>query len=700
MNTIPAILKPLHDTGSLRALDCYFADVIGRAAGSDAKELLLAAALTSRLLADNHVCLDLDEYGGTTFPDDNIPDTGAPPHHEKLPDAKSWKETLRAADAVIGKTGDLKPLILEGNRLYLHRYHAYENRVADIIRERVAQPPIEVSKETGAFIAQLLNSPVEQGGDRQRLAAFLALRHRLTVITGGPGTGKTYTVARIIALAIQQHQLTRPDTPFQVKIAAPTGKAAIRLCESIREAGDGMTAMPKAVLDQIPTEAFTIHRLLGSIPNQPFFRHHRHHPLDADLIIVDESSMIDLALMAKLLDALRPDARLILLGDMDQLASVEPGSVFGDICRAASPDRFAKTIAEAYRQYVGTKLTDTRLEWSKEDGPLDNVLVRLYPSRRFPSDSPIGSLAEAINTAPANDPAAAARVWSAAEKKFASFNPLTSAAEHQPEIQWHDAPDRLVDGAGRPLKDFRQFILAGYKRFLDANSVEEAFEALTQFRVFCALRRGPYGVETVNRLIERILSLDQITDLPEAYRPLAPLKPVGEFYHKRVVMVTRNDYSLNLFNGDIGIVWNTELTGSGDDSSRQRQVWFETGDAAGKRIYRELAVNLLPDHETALAMTVHKAQGSQFRKIAVLLPPRDNERLFTRELLYTAITRPTNEAVIWCSRAIFERSVQRKTARHSGLQDKLAADAFQSHPVSLRLHRVARVSGKRLQTDR
>ncbi len=363
-------------------------------------------------------------------------------------------------------------------------------------------------------------------------------------------------------------------------------------------------------------EACTVDRLLGYVPDSHYFRHNRENPLPADLVLIDEASMIDLPKMAKLLDALAPDCRLVLLGDMHQLASVDPGSVLGDICNS-------KGLADA--------------------------VVELTESRRFPADSPVARLSAAVNctTNSGNDSA-----W----PLLATLND-TSFGDRR--IRQFDMPTSLLDREGRADAGISEAVICGFGDFLAATTPEEAFRAIEDFRVLCALRRGPCGVVFINRLIENILSGRTVAD---SFNTEVRLEPNSEFYDHRVIMVTRNDYSMSLFNGDIGIVL------SNDAQPGTQAAWFaEPGGG-----FRAVPCRLLPEHETAFAMTIHKSQGSEFGRTLVLLPGEDSPVL-TRELVYTAITRTRTGLDLWCSREAFLQGIARTVQRSTGLLPQLDA---------------------------
>jgi exodeoxyribonuclease V alpha subunit len=434
------------------------------------------------------------------------------------------------------------------------------------------------------------------------------------LITGGPGTGKTYTAARILALLTHQHDGERP---LRVRLSAPTGKAAARLGESIRQA---RAAMPPGTFlnGMIVDEACTLDRLLGRQRQESAYRHHADCQLEADVVIVDEASMVDLAKMARLLDALPAQARLVLLGDRHQLSAVAPGSVLAAICAAPA-------IAPA--------------------------VVELTESRRFASGGAIARFSAAVNTA--HDAGAAARAVA-----------LLADAEAGMEdaVGFVEAPPVLKTRQGGVELRFAQAVLRGYRDFLDAQTPAAAFPALAGFRVLCALRRGPLGAEQVNALIEEILSLRglQGDKLPPDCRPAHALAPSGTFYPHRVLMITQNDYATGLFNGDVGIV-----LPSADDPTRLAVYFEQPADAEGGH-YRCVPSHLLPAHETAFAITVHKSQGSEFGHVLVLLPPTDSP-VVTRELIYTAVTRTRSGVTLWGGRESLTAAMQRTVRRFSGL---------------------------------
>lgn len=645
-------IKKLWKQGSLRDIDYYFVDFIRRMSGSDDELLLITAALTSWAVGESHICLDLNSFAGKTFPDPD-PECGFVQTFIKLPDIDEWQTALRAKEVsgCIGLPGEVKPLIMDyTGRVYLHRYWQYEKSVADIILHLAA--PVddpEYPVVLGERLKDLFDAPPDQGGDIKRLAAFLSLRNRLTIISGGPGTGKTFIVARILALLMEaRYSELNNSVPFSVKLAAPTGKAAARMGESIRDAISALDIPDEIKMIMPKEEPETIHRLLGTIPNSPYFRHSSKNPLDACVVIIDEASMIDLPLMSKLLDALAANTRLILLGDMNQLASVAPGYVYGDICSVVNAELFSVDVKNDYNKVGAPAVTEKSLIWDGNGG-LGDCVIKLDYSHRFKPDSDIGRLSAAINS-PAMD---ADKVWNLLQNVSANG-----------DIGLIDMPENINDVHDYPIPELARVILNGYKAYLDADIIGEMFDAVKRFRILCATKKGAYGVAQLNKIVEKTLSSFS-QDGAEKYSPKNKLNPVGMFYERKLIMVTVNNYALRLFNGDIGIILSGE-----SDGEKKLYAYFEIINADGDKDIRRVPVSMLPATETAFAMTIHKSQGSEFDKVLMLLPEAGN-RLLTKELLYTGVTRTKKYIDIWCQEQAFKEAVMNKTARLSGLSDRL-----------------------------
>ena len=460
-----------------------------------------------------------------------------------------------------------------------------------------------------------------KGGDRQRLAAHIAFSRGLAVISGGPGTGKTFTLARILLL------LSAVEPSLRFRLAAPTGKAAARLTIALAAAQAESSGELGLELPRFP-EAVTLHRLLG-IQAGPSRRSRATSAcLEADVVMVDEASMVDLSLLARLLEDLRDDARLILVGDMHQLASVEPGYVLGDICRAGQMDSFSPDFWAEYQSRSGLKILDPGLE-GRGGGGLGDSLVRLTWSHRFPPKSRMARLSRAVNEVETEQDVA--KAWN-----------ILAGEERDATLVFGGPPPRpRVGGPGVLPPAWRRKLREGYGAFLRATDPGEALRAARDFRVLTALRRGPTGSGHWNRLIEKALGLGR-----------------GPCYDHRLLIVTRNDYELKLFNGDIGVI----LRHAGS-----LNAYFET--AAGDEI-REIPVGVLPEHDSAFALTIHKAQGSEFSRTLLLFPEIPLPFL-TRELIYTGLTRAREQAEVWCGEDAFREAIRNRMERTSGLAEVL-----------------------------
>ncbi|HEY5512680.1 MAG TPA: exodeoxyribonuclease V subunit alpha [Geomonas sp.] len=596
------------DGVQLNEIDSQFASFICRQAGSDDPHLESAAALLSRAVVAGDVCLDLAcvlrEADAARYGIESL---------------DTWVRRLREF-SVVGAPGDFRPLILDdANRLYLHRYWRYEEELAAAILKRGAAAEFD-QELLKRGLARLFPATDATEPDWQRIAALAAVSRRFCVISGGPGTGKTSTVVKVLALLLEQgKKQAKPPEPSgscRIALAAPTGKAAARLKESIM----GGVECAEEVRALIPEEVSTIHRLLGYVKGSCSFRHNRDNPLPYDLVIVDEASMVSLPLMAKLVDALRHDTRLILLGDRDQLASVEAGAVLGDICDTGGIHGFSAPFAE-----LAAELAGDRLAVQGATGALGDAVVLLRKSYRFSSASGIGRVGALVN---AGNGAAALAAF-----KDAAFPDISLAQTPQAA----DLGDALAER-----------IVAGYGAYLKESSPQEAFARFGQFRMLCAMRSGPFGVESVNRLVEERLAKAGL------------INPEGRWYAGEPIMITRNDYNLALFNGDVGLIL------PDPESGFELRAFFPSG-AAGMRKVLPLR---LPDHESAFAMTVHKSQGSEFDRVLLILPDRDAP-LLTRELLYTAITRAKKSVELLGSDELFVTAVQRRIVRRSGLRERL-----------------------------
>ncbi|MEF1289102.1 exodeoxyribonuclease V subunit alpha [Vibrio sp. M260118] len=474
----------------------------------------------------------------------------------------------------------------------------------------------------------------------QKVAAAVALSKKFAVISGGPGTGKTTTVTKLLAALIEQahssgDQSNHAQTPT-IKLVAPTGKAAARLTESI---GKAVAALPVApeLKQAIPTEASTLHRLLGALPNSAEFRHNRDNPLHLDMLVVDEASMVDLPMMYKLIDALPKHARLILLGDKDQLASVEAGAVLGDIC-SFSQFGFSHGQAALVARLTGY---ETLAHSANGQASIADSLCMLKKSYRFDARSGIGQLAQAINAGSAQK---VDWVWQKDFSDIAKF-PIDSqhynqmvqtlVAEYSHYLKRIDTPQ--IDPATNELETMPQ----------RAKAVLDQF---ARCRLLCAIREGDFGVTGLNQRIERALAARNLIQTQDEL-----------WYHGRPVMVARNDHALGLYNGDIGICMLDD-----SDSEPRLKVFFELPDGSVKSVLP----SRVPEHETAYAMTIHKSQGSEFEHTLMILPPEFTP-ILTRELIYTGITRAKKRLSLFVDERVMKRGIKVRTERASGLIERL-----------------------------
>jgi exodeoxyribonuclease V alpha subunit len=623
----------LTEAGALRRLSAAFARFVASLGGAS-PALLLAATVLSELEGRGHSCLLLADLaadpcallGWSEEQWQPLAAAAAP-----LPrNARAWSAALAACEQVwqVGEFDYGEPLVLDGERLYLRRYWRDETLVArDIGARALARRAVE--PELARSWLDLLFASQRQGEapDWQKLACAIALRGSVAIITGGPGTGKTYTVARLLALLFA----TAPEARRQrIALAAPTGKAAARLKQSIDKA---LGELAERVGERLPLReltarmgaARTLHSLLGARPDTRAFAHHRGNPLDVDVLIVDEASMVHLEMMASLLDALPPTATLVLLGDKDQLASVEAGAVLGDLCHEAQAGLYRQETLDYVLAAAGEVVPE---RFMGAGGALAQQTVMLRHSRRF--GGPIGQLALAVN---AGDLARAEQVLRAGEDALRWIE----RAQQQHVLQlgeqgYRPCLELLAQGPSGEHHDWVRAVL-------------QRFEA---FRILCAVREGEWGVAGLNEALEQRLEAAGL------------LRRSGEWYVGRPVMVTRNDYGTGVFNGDIG------LTLADPARAGSLRVYFLEGDQV-----RSVLATRLRNVETAFAMTVHKSQGSEFRH-TVLVLPQDRGGIIARELVYTGITRASEEfTLVTPAAAVLGTAIARRTQRASGLREMI-----------------------------
>jgi exodeoxyribonuclease V alpha subunit len=609
------VLGVFEEAGLIQTADRHIAVTLARLTGERSPTVVLAAALASRAPRFGHVAVDLATVATTAIAE-TVRDRNADTISDPIwPEPTVW--IAQVADSplvsVLSDARDIPdpgaPLVLVGSLLYLQKYWVYERCVAEQLIERSGRDDALWQVDEGLTVAPKLLTG--EGSQDQLRAVSAGLSRGLTVLVGGPGTGKTTTVAALVAEILSR---ISGDQTLAVALAAPTGKAAARLAEAFAAAASALPADLSARLHSV--EASTIHRLLGASWQSPTqFRHHRGRPLPQDLVIVDEASMISMPLMARLLDAVRPDARCVIVGDPGQLASVEAGSVLADIASA------------------GNRPVDGG------SSEADQRVITLRHSRRFPGDSPIGRLAHAIGD---GDVVAALHVLRDPASAQASAGAV-SWIEHPGQVNPLDHPETkvVVGSLWRPH----------LQRIRTAAETGEAGRALNEMmamRVLCAHRQGPFGVQTWNRVAGAW-----------SQRQAESADTVGGgdlWYPGKVVMVTANDERLGLFNGDLGVAINHE---------GQMRVAIES--ASGVRL---IPPGQLESLETASAMTIHKSQGSEFDHVVVVLPSADS-RLATRELLYTGVTRAKAHMTLVASEAVIAAAITTRITRASGLQAQL-----------------------------
>ena len=651
-------LERLVKEGVLAPIHQAFAEMIGRLDGADTVtgkgDVVLAAALVSDQLARGHVCLDLARVGDITFAVRGAREEYVT--YDEWPLLGDW--IARLAESPMVTTRDSRddaekldrPLVLDSakQRLYLARYWHFQQRLSKSLVNRLAIQPLETNEDKlAADIQRLFPDRNTPAGFDQCVAVANAVDQRLSVITGGPGTGKTTTVAKLLALRLLQLPAEASLSPLKVLLMAPTGKAAQRLNESLGRATRQLPVEEaiRAALDKI--RAGTLHRILEWTPLPPErggpFRRNREFPLDADVVIVDEASMVDIGLMGRFFDAVRPDAQVILIGDCDQLASIEAGGILSDLCGGPSSAGLHH-LTQSRRSTIALRTgLDLPSVGSATGHCLANSIVNLQYSHRFAPSSGLGRLAASIRRGDAD----------------AVCNELR--AENPGQISWIESSvagktlTRLVDLAVKYYSEYLTLLASS-----PTGSVA-ILRAMNRFRVLCAHREGRWGESNLNRLIAQRLEDEGL------------LQPRRGPYLGQPVMVTRNDYRQELFNGDVGIVVQ-------DSTSNGLAVLFEEPAAEGG--CRLVPAALVPEMKTCFALTIHKCQGSEYHRVMVVLPDR-NSPILTRELLYTAVTRVSDEIdsetgnrcsgtlYLSATETVVRQTIERQIRRTSGLRDAI-----------------------------
>ena len=608
------LLTALRASGQLRTLDHALALSLARLRPDTPQAVQVAAALASLAVSQGHAGFDPGQPQRLIEGDVD------------WPTPTDWMRSLQASPWVAApehahRPSPDAPLVLENGLLYLRRYREYERQLAEGL-QRIGQAPLPMPapEAVAPLFAQLFPHAASRV-DHQARAAAVTLRHPLALITGGPGTGKTTTIARLLLLLVAQAMHDERPAP-RIALAAPTGRAAERMAESLRQAvqrlqGEGLEA---GVCAALPASATTLHRLLGVIPDSPRFRHHIDNPLPFDVVVVDEASMIDLPMMAKLVEAIAQGTRLILLGDPDQLPSVEAGDVLSAILRASGEGEGTQRDDALALQGL---LAPAALRPEAQPTVFAGRRVQLQRGYRQSEGLNLAPLAGAVRSGDAT-----------AALSLLREDTLAGVTFHED----------LLD----PLQAQREHLLARWQALADAPDPARALADAGRLRVLTALREGPQGARGLNSRIETLLAGAN-----------------AGYFHGRLLLVTENSYRHRLFNGDIGICLR--------DGRGAMVAWFAGEEAGQPRAFHPAA---LPAHESAFAMTVHKAQGSEFDEVWLQLPRHDS-RVLSRELVYTGLTRARSRLHLAGSADVLEKALQRHASRLSGLAWRLGAPAVQ-----------------------
>jgi len=627
------MLKRLIENEKISQLDIELAKLLTNEQldleqGKNHSEIFYLILLLSIANSRQHTCLDLNTVNWTnpfglkstvlldgTLPNADIENESLTPFN----DLNALALIIQNHDSV----GDNKPLRLLGDKLYFARYDEYETILANRLLA-LSEKQINLDKDKLRSLLDTFFPSVDDQIDWQKVACAVALQSAFCIITGGPGTGKTTTVTKLLAVLQSLYQ----KTPLTIKLVAPTGKAAARLTESISGAKNKIADISDELKALIPEKAQTIHRLLGVIPQSNKFRHHKDNLLHLDLLIVDEASMVDLALMVKLIEALPKHARLILLGDKDQLTSVDTGNILSDLCQD-----LILGITPNYSQERLEMLGLSGQVSANNQGcfALTDSLAFLQKSHRFNENSGVGQLAKAVNE---NNPILLAKIEH--QKTQGHFDDITF---YEPQHR-----QAMINRAADAYSEYLTLIKNG-------SSVAQVHNAFAQYQLLAAVRKGPYGVNELNDRIEQTLAKRRLIHITVTQ---------SRHYVGLPIMISQNDYQLGLFNGDIGILML--------DENQVLKAMFISDDGQVRTFFPAR----LPAHEKVYVMTIHKSQGSEFSHTALVLPPlQDASAGINRQLVYTGITRAKHKLDMIVQRPMLLDAMKKTVSRSSGLYQRL-----------------------------
>lgn len=630
-----ALLKQLRDQEIIENIDYYFAKFIHQQGTTVDKPIndlaTFLAAQLSFVHQKGHSCLLLDQH----LYENPFELKFASEQQQLLKQLQqflssqwtSWQTSLVQHPAFSIEEQQVTPIVMRPLQqqiaLYFHRIWQDEHYIAERLSQiqTIHYSPLQL-QEIEQILATLFPQN-EQHPDWQKIAVATAFSRTITFISGGPGTGKTTTVAKLL-LGLQWLQQLQDKEFLTIRLAAPTGKAATRLTESLHQAIQQIN-LPLELKQSLPQEAATIHRLLGMKPNaKP--EYHQQRPLNVDLLVIDEASMINLSLMATLLRGVHSETRLVFLGDKDQLASVETGSIMSELGQFLQFD-YSQQQNHYFQQVCQQQLADTT-----ENNFIRDSLCHLQHSYRFNADTGIGQLAKLVNQRQAE------QSWQLFEQ-YSDIQAFPLFA-HQPSDNYP-----VIQFAAELYRDYFRYVKQQTNWSL--TEIQTAFQYFKRCRLLSALRTGSLGVEQLNQKIAEMLRYQKQLDFRFAY----------EWYLGKPIIVLQNDHNIRLFNGDIGLVL--------PDEQGNLKVWFETESG-----FRSVLTSRVPSVEPAYVMTVHKSQGSEFDH-AVLVLPQEYNPLLSKELIYTAITRAKQQFTVFSQQDIWQMAVRNQTVRFSGLAEQI-----------------------------